>query len=134
FGGIDLECGPSEAPPNGGAPSEVEMREARLHPGPTMDFVSLARTLADKLKHPGPDRFFLYRRRAGDDVSCELRAGRRPASELYLPGTTYELVDGFPDAASATKALRRMEQGLSTTRGPDVPPTQPWQTSTCRPR
>jgi hypothetical protein len=135
FGGVDLECGPAAAaPPGGGAPSEIESREARLHPSPTADFVGLARAIADKLRRPGADRYFLYRRTAGSDVSYELREGRLSASSLYLPGTTYELVDAFPDAASGTKALHRMERGFVSPRGPDVPPPQPWQTSTCRPK
>jgi hypothetical protein len=134
FGGVDLECGPAAAPPNGGAPSEVEMREARMHPSPTMDFAALAKAIADKLKRPGPDRYFLYRRTTRSRVSYELREGRLPASDLYLPGATHELVDAFPDLASGTKALRRMESGFASPRSPDAPPPAPWQTSTCRPR
>jgi len=135
FGGVDLECGPAGAPPpGGGAPSEIETREARMHPSPTADFVGLARTIVDKLRRPGAERYFLYRRTTGSDVSYELRDTRIPASGLYLPGTTYELVDAFPDAGSGTKALHRIERGFAGPRSPDAPPPQPWQTSTCRPR
>jgi len=133
FGGVDLECSPAGAPPGGGAPTELEMREARWHPSPGIDFLALARAIADKLKAVGPDRYFLYRMRTGDDVNYVLREGRLPPSQLYTPGTTYELVDAFPDLSSATRAWRRMERGYPTPTAAEVPPPAAWQTSTCRP-
>src|SRR5262245_26649604 len=38
FGGIEYDCTPGGAPPGGGAPTHVEMREARWHPSPSADF------------------------------------------------------------------------------------------------
>jgi hypothetical protein len=135
FGGVDLECPPGGAPPDGGAPSEVEMREARWHLSPYADFLALGKFIADKLNGKGgkAERYFLYRVRAGDKVSYLLREGRAPDTLLYgAPGTTFELVDAFPDLDSGTRAWRRMERGFPTPVGPTASPPAAWQATTCR--
>jgi hypothetical protein len=138
FGGVDLECTPGGAPPGGGAPSHIEMREARGHPRPTADFQAalvkvVTELFKDKLK--GPERYFLYRVRNKDGVSYLLREGRVPDKVLYsTPGTTYELIEAFSDTKSGARALRRRERGFATAVAPSAPPPADWQTSTCRPR
>jgi hypothetical protein len=138
FGGIEYDCTPSGAPPGGGAPTHVEMREARWHPSPTADFqAALLKLLGEvfKSKTRGEDRYFLYRVKTGDGVSYILREGRVPDRLLYAtPGTTYELIQGFPEPKSGAKALRRLERGFPTAEAPKAPPPADWQTSTCRPR
>lgn len=137
FGGVDLECTPAAAPPGGGAPTHVEMREARWHPSPSADLQAAILKLADliKGKKDQPERYFLYRLRGNSGVSYILREGRAPHTLLYAnPETTFELVAGFPDLGSGTRALRRLEHGFSTPVGPAAPPPAAWQTSTCRPR
>jgi hypothetical protein len=138
FGGIEYDCTPGGAPPDGGAPTHVEMREARWHPTPTADFEgALLKLLGSvfKSKTAGEERYFLYRVKAKDDVSYLLREGRLPDSVRYAtPGTTYELVQGFADPKSGAKALWRLERGFPTPEAPNAPPPADWQTSTCRPR
>jgi hypothetical protein len=138
FGGIEYDCTPGGAPPGGGAPTHVEMREARWHPSPTADFEGallklLGAVFKDKTR--GEDRYFLYRVKSKDGVSYLLRDGRLPERVLYAtPGTTYELVQGFPNPKDGAKALWRLERGFATAESPDAPPPADWQTSTCRPR
>jgi hypothetical protein len=138
FGGIEYDCTPAGAPPSGGAPTHVEMREARWHPSPTADFEGallklLAAVFKDKMR--GEDRYFLYRVKTKDGVSYLLRDGRLPERVLYAtPGTTYELVEGFPNPKDGAKALWRLERGFATAEAADAPPPADWQTSTCRPR
>lgn len=138
FGGADLECTPGGAPPGGGAPSHIEMREARWHPSPSADFQAALLKLITEVfrdKMEGPDRYFLYRVRGKDGVSYLLREGRVPDPLLYrTPGTTYELIEAFPDRKSGARAWRRMERGFPTVVAPSAPPPADWQTSTCRPR
>jgi hypothetical protein len=136
FGGLDLECGPvGSVPPGGGAPTEVEMRAVRPHPAPYVDFATVGRLVAQKLKGKGPERYFLYRLRNKDGVRYLLREGRVPPSWLQgLPGTTFEQIAGFPDLDSGVRGWKRMEHGFPSAEAPDSPPPQPWQTTTCRPR
>ena len=137
FGGVDLECTPGGAPPGGGAPTHVEMREARGHPSPSLDFLALGKFIAEKLSGRGDeaDRYFLYRVQRKDGVSYLLREGRVPDAVLYnSPGTTYELLEGFSDTKSGARAWLRMERGYRTPVAPSAPPPADWQTSTCRPR
>jgi hypothetical protein len=132
FGGVDLECKPGGAPPGGGAPTEVEMREVRPHPSPYVDFAALGRAIAKKLKGKGPERFFLYRVFNKGRVSYLLREGKVPVGSL--PGVTYDLVAAFADTDSAVRGFKRMERGFPTAEGPDAPPPPTWQTTTCRPK
>ncbi|HEY7513774.1 MAG TPA: hypothetical protein VIC87_04825 [Vicinamibacteria bacterium] len=138
FGGIEYDCTPGGAPPGGGAPTHVEMREARWHPSPSADFeAALLKLIAEafKGKMRGEDKYFLYRVNAKGDVSYVLREGRLPEALLYsTPGTTYELIRAYPDTKSGVKALHRLERGFATPEGKDAPPPADWQTSTCRPR
>jgi hypothetical protein len=138
FGGIEYDCTPGGAPPDGGAPTHIEMREARWHPSPSADFEALLLKLVDvafKGKKRGEDKYFLYRVNAKGEVSYVLREGRLPEALLYAtPGTTYELLRAYPDTKSGVKALRRVERGFSTPEAADAPPPADWQTSTCRPR
>lgn len=135
FGGVDLECGPGGAPPGGGAPSDIEMRAVRPHPSPYVDFAALGRAVAEKLKGKGPERYFLYRVHAQEQIHYLLREERVPPSWLQaLPGTTYELVAAFPDLDTAVRGWKRMERGFSSPVAPSAPPPPPWQTTTCRPR
>lgn len=137
FGGIDVECTPGGAPPGGGAPSHIEMREARGHPSPSVDLQALLKIIAEAVKRKarGPDRYFLYRVRGQDGVSYVLREGRVPDRLLYsTPGTTYELLEAFSDSKSGARALQRLERGFPTAVAPSAPPPADWQTSTCRPR
>lgn len=132
FHELDLDCGA----PSTGAPTEVEMRAARYHPAPYMDFTALAQAVGRLFKSTAPPRFFLYRVRGTNGVSYEVREGPIPQSmQLNAPGTTYELVEGFPDLKSATTAWRRLVRGFE---GPspkvDAPPPPPWVTTPCRPR
>src|SRR5262245_38057205 len=138
FGGIEYDCTPAGAPPDGGAPTHVEMREARWHPSPTADFEGallklLGAVFKDKTR--GEDRYFLYRVKSRNGVSYLLRDGRPPDHVLYAtPGTTYELVQGFPNPKDGAKALWRLERGFATAEAANAPPPADWQTSTCRPR
>jgi hypothetical protein len=138
FGGIEYDCTPGGAPPAGGAPSHIEMREARWHPSPSADFEALILKLvaeAFKGRKRGEDKYFLYRVKTKGEVSYVLREGRIPESLLYsTPGTTYELLRSYADTKSGVKALRRLERGFPTPEGSTVPPPADWQTSTCRPR
>lgn len=137
FGGVDVECTPGGAPPGGGAPTHVEMREARWHPSPSVDLAAVVKLIGELLKggKDQPERYFLYRLRRKDGVSYILREGRAPDMLLYAsPETRFELVAGFPDIDSGTRALRRLERGFATPVGPSTPPPAEWQTSTCRPR
>lgn len=138
FGGIEYDCTPGGAPPGGGAPTHVEMREARWHPSPSADFeAALLKLMAEafKGKMRGADKFFLYRVTAKGDVSYILREGRLPDALLYAtPGTTYELIRAYADTKSGAKALRRLERGFATPEGSSAPPPADWQTSTCRPQ
>ena len=138
LGGIEYDCTPGGAAPGGGAPSHIEMREARWHPSPSADFEAallklIARTLKGKMR--GEDRYFLYRLNAAGDVSYVLREGRLPKALLRArPATTWELISAYPDPKSGVKALRRLERGFTTPEGSSAPPPADWQTSTCRPR
>ncbi len=135
FGGVDLECPPGGAPPGGGAPTEVEMRDARWNLPPYADFLALGKFIADKLNGKGgkAERYFLYRVRGKDGVSYLLREGRAPDTLLYgAPGTTFELVDAFPDLDSGTRAWRRLERAFPTPVGPSASPPPVWQSTTCR--
>lgn len=138
FGGIEYDCRPGGAPPGGGAPSHIEMREARWHPSPSADFeAALLKLIAEafKGKMRGEDKYFLYRVNAKGVVSYLLREGRVPDALLYArPGTTYELIRAYADTKSGAKALRRLERGFATPEGSSAPPPADWQTSTCRPR
>jgi hypothetical protein len=138
FGGIEYDCTPGGAPPGGGAPSHIEMREARWHPSPSADFEALLLKLvgeAFKGKKRGEDKYFLYRVNAKGEVSYMLREGRLLDSVLYAtPGTTYELLRSYADTKSGVKALRRLERGFADPEAPAAPPPADWQTSTCRPR
>lgn len=142
FGGIDLECAPGGAPKGGGAPTEVEMREARARTTgilntPYIDFATIADYLAHKLKPKGRDaeRYFIYRVTTNGRVSHVLRAERIPASMLFaVPGTVYELVDAFPDIASAVRGWKRIEHGFASAIGPSSSPPPPWAITTCRPK
>jgi hypothetical protein len=138
FGGIEYDCTPGGAPPGGGAPTHIEMREARWHPSPSMDFQSALIALAAQVfknKTRGPDKYFLYRVDAKGEVSYVLREGRIPDAVLYAtPGTTYELLRSYPDTKDGVKALHRLERGFATPDAKDAPPPADWQTSTCRPR
>jgi len=129
---FDFECGPD----GGGPPTEAEMRAVRPHPAPYLDFLALAQHLAAKAKRGAPNRFFLYRVRRGTDVSYSVREGVIPDSEFYnTTGTSFEMVEGFPDLKAATAAWRRMERGFDrpapTVSGSPLPP---WSTSPCRPK
>jgi hypothetical protein len=136
FGGLDLECGPvGSAPRGGGAPTEMEMRQVRPHPAPYLDFATVGRLVAQKLKGKGPEKYFLYRVHTKNGVKYLLREGRVPPAWLQsLPGTTYDLIAAFPDLDSGVRGWKRMERGFETPVSPDAPPPQPWQTQTCRPR
>jgi hypothetical protein len=138
FGGIEYDCRPGGAPPGGGAPTHVEMREARWHPSPSADFqAALLKLLGEAFKREtrGQDKYFLYRMNVKGDVRYLLREGRLPAALHYAaPGTTFELIAAYPDTKSGVKALRRMERGFGTPEGPSAPPPADWQTSTCRPK
>lgn len=133
FGGLDLECVPAGL----GAPTVAEMGEARPTPPPTGDLLALAQLVASKLKgrSKGPDRYFLYRVRRGTEVRYDLRESKVPLGWLYgVNGTSFELVEGFPDRDSAVRGLRRMERGIP---GPlPASPASPaiWASSPCRPR
>lgn len=135
FAAVEFDCAPGGAPPGGGAPTAIEMREARWTVSPSIDFVALAKLIAGALRKHGEDKYFLYRVNAKGDVSYLLREGRLPESLLYArPGTSYELVKAFADPKSGAKAQRRMERGFGTPEASDAPPPAPWQTTTCRPR
>lgn len=135
--GIEYDCRPAGAPPGGGAPTHIEMREARWHPSPSVDFqAALVKLLGRALKGGtrGKERYFLYRVDAKGEVSYLLREGRLPEAVTYAtPGTTYEMIKGYADTKSGAKALRRMERGFATPDGSSAPPPADWQTSTCRP-
>ncbi len=136
FGGVDLECPPGGAPAGGGAPSHIEMREARPPVPPYADFLALGKFIAEKLGGKGnkPERYFLYRVHGKDGASYLLREGRAPESLLHgAPGTTFELVETFSDLDRGTRALRRLERGLPATPGPWESPPPVWQSTTCRP-
>jgi hypothetical protein len=136
--GIEHDCRPGGAPPGGGAPTHIEMRQARWHPGPSADFqAALLKLLGDafKGKMRGQDRYFLYRVTANGEVSYLLREGRVPDALLYArPATTYELISAYADTKSGAKGLRRMQRGFGTPEGSSAPPPADWQTSTCPPR
>ena len=135
FGGVDLECPPGGAPASGGAPSHIEMREARHPVTPYADFLALGRFIADRLggKWNKPERYFLYRVHGKEGASYLLRDGRAPDSLLLgASGTTFELVDTFSGLDQATRAVRRLERGLPTP-GPWTSPPPIWQSTTCRP-
>jgi hypothetical protein len=142
FGGIDLECAPGGAPKGGGAPTEVEMREARarvtgIPNTPYLDFAAIANYLAQKLKSRGkePEKYFIYRVTAKGRVSHVLRGERMPASLLFaVPGTVYELVETFPDIETAVRGWKRIEHGFATVIGPSSSPPPPWAITTCRPK
>jgi len=136
FGGVDLECGPvGSVPPGGGAPTVAETRAFRPHPSPSVDFAALGRAVAKKLKGKGPEKYFLYRLLSKGGEKYLLREGRLPASWLdSLPGTRFDLVAAFPDLDSGVKGWKRMERGFPSPVSPDVPPPEPWATTTCRPK
>ena len=134
--GIELDCRPGGAPPGGGAPTHIEMRQARGHASPSADFGALLMLIVDAVKagRRGPDRYFLYRVNAQGEVSYLLREGRVPDALLYArPGTTYELIKAYADTSSGAKGLRRMERGFASPEGSSAPPPALWQTSNCRP-
>lgn len=135
FRGFDLECGPAS-----GAPTEAELRAVRPHVSPGVDFVALASFLRDKLSHRGGGaaHYFLYRvmRPDGSPARYSLRDARLPESwPSSLPGTTFELLETFPDLKTATAAWRRLERGLdnptSQVQSSRIPA---WSTANCRPR
>ncbi len=131
--GFDVECGPT----GGGAPSEVEMRAARPAVSPSVDFMALARELVSRLKgrEKGPERYFIYMARRRDGATYWVREGRLPvATVAAVPEAGVEMVAGFPDLDSATKALRRLERGLPVAARADAAPTPRWVTSPCRVR
>ena len=137
FEGVRGDCRPGGAPPGGGAPTHVEMRQARWHPSPSADFVTLLMLLGKTIKdgRRGEDKYFLYRVSAKGDVSYLLREGRVPDALLYArAGTTYELISAYADTKNGAKALRRMERGFGTPEGSSAPPVADWQISTCPPR
>jgi hypothetical protein len=129
--GVDPECGP----PAGGAPTEAEMRQAQPHAAPYLDFLPLLRALRGKITKKGADHYFLYRVHQGDRVSYSLREERLPDALLYNPsGTTFELVEAFPDRDTATSAWWRLERGLQGPYPKASPlPVPPWATSPCSP-
>jgi hypothetical protein len=135
--GIENDCRPGGAPPGGGAPTHIEMREARWNPSPSADLGAALMLIAHALKGTtrGQDKYFLYRVNVKGDVSYLLREGRLPDAMLYArPGTTYELIKAYADTKSGGKALRRMERGFATPEASSAPPPAAWQISTCRPR
>lgn len=140
FGGVDLECGPvGSVAPGGGAPTVAETRAFRPHLPPSADFGALiaavGQAVAKKLKGKGPEKYFLYRLRSNNGEKYLLREGRVPASWLdSLPGTKFDLVAAFPDLDSGVKGWKRMERGMPSPVSPDVPPPEPWATTTCRPK
>lgn len=116
----------------GGAPSEADMRDVRVQPAPSLNILGVAQALAGLIKRRGEDKFFLYRVRKADSVSYVLHETKLPASTLFgSPGLIYELIDAFPDRGSATRAWRRVEQGL-----PPRPAKEPsgFVPSPCLPR
>jgi hypothetical protein len=132
--GIESDCKPGGAPPGGGAPTHVEMREARWHPAASADFIPLLKLLVGTVKGRGEEKYFLYRVNVKGRVSYLLREGRLPDAMAYAaPGTTFELIKGYADANGGAKGLRRLERGFATPEGPSAPPPADWQTSTCRP-
>jgi hypothetical protein len=132
--GIEKDCKPGGAPPGGGAPTHVEMREARGHATPSADVLALLRLLAGALKGRGEEKYFLYRVNAKGRVSYLLREGRIPDAMVYAaPGTSFELIKGYADAKSGANGLRRLERGYATPEGPSAPPPAAWQVSTCPP-
>jgi hypothetical protein len=127
--GQRLDCGPTGA--GSGAPTELEMRDARPIPSPYADFlplVNLLRKAIDKRKAP---RYFVYRATRGEEVTYALREGPMPASMLYaVPGTRFELVEGFVRLGDARRALRRLERGFGrAVPRSDASPPAPWMTA-----
>lgn len=132
--GLHLECGPT----GGGAPTEIEPRAVRPHASPSADFVPLLKALGRAVrKNKGEDRFFLYRVESSGRTTFVVRTERIPESwRLSAPGTTYTLVEAYPDMASAASGLRRLEQGfVHAERKDSGAPAPPWATAMpCRPR
>lgn len=134
FGGLDVECAPAGV----GAPSARELDEARPTPPPTADLLALAQLALAQIKgrDKRADRYFLYGMKRGTEVSYQLRDARVPVTWLYgINGTTFELVDSFPDRDEAIRALRRRERGSSSPApAPSSVKAALWGPVQCRPR
>ena len=108
------------------------MRDVRVQPAPSLDILGAAQALAGLLKKRGEDKFFLYRVRKGDETSYVIHETKLPASTLFgSPGVIYELIDAFPDRNAATRAWRRVAQGLPARPGKEASGFAP---SPCQPR
>ena len=127
---FDLECGPSS-----GAPTHVESREFRPRLAPALDLSALlTRLLAGAATSPsGPPRYFLYRVQAPGGPDFLLREGRLTVAPGQQPTAAFELVEGFPDLASAVHAFRRMQRGFGSTARADAgQPPPDWSFAPCR--
>ena len=105
--GYNGECGAT----GGGAPTTTDMRGIR--PQPAQGGMDILKLLAD-FKKMGPDRYYLYRATAPGRVTYLVREGRMPAAQLFQDGLVLEMIRGFHDAATATRAWRRLERGYKT--------------------
>src|SRR5262245_32528921 len=126
---FDLECGPSSGPP-----TAVESREFRPHMSPSLDVSALlTRLLAGAVTKPnGPPRYFLYRVQAPGGADYLLREGRLTVPPGQQPTTAFELVEGFPDLASAVRGFQRMERGFADPVSKDAARPPDWSSSPCR--
>jgi hypothetical protein len=134
FKGIDLCNGVTP----GGAPTMYELRQMGPHPAtPSVDLMTTMQTLALKLgmRGHGEDRYFLYRAQLPEGVRYFLHEGRIPASSLYGPGSSYELIQEFSDPKAAARAWQQLDRGLAPheDRDPLEMPTPLWATTPCRP-
>lgn len=110
------------------------MRAVRRTPPQSVDLAALAGFLSRKIKSKGPNRYFVYRQRRADGaVAYTLRETRLSEAAFYnTQGTTFELVDAFPDRDSATRLWRRLERGQGAPApGPSATPPPPWALTTC---
>jgi hypothetical protein len=106
--GFNKECGAT----GGGAPTTTDMRGIRPQSPPVIG-VDLVKLLGE-FKKLGPDRYFLYRATSPGGVSYLVREGRMPPAQLVQNGVVLEVVGAFHDAATATRAWRRLERGYRT--------------------
>ena len=106
--GFNGECGAT----GGGAPTTTDMRGIRPQPAPALG-VDLIKLLSD-LKKIGPDLYFLYKASGPNGVSYIVREGRMPAAQLIQNGVVLEMIRGFHDQATATRAWRRLSRGYKT--------------------
>jgi hypothetical protein len=111
----DLPCGAV-----GGVPTDT--MAGRPETSPSVDFLSLARSLGWAFRSNGPDRFFVYRIREGERVRHSLREGPVPRDWLSgVNGALYELVAAYPGRDEAVRALNRLERGGDSTEPKAVP-------------